>query len=1242
MNPDNSHSHPGPHDPEARLTAFLLGELSPEETAQIERELADNPALDQLRTRLAGTIGLVREALQHPETSAAGAPPAPRLSQPRREALLAAMDAPRVGQAVTPTPAIVRWRWTRPLLAMAAGVIVLLAIGFSYWSGVHTKARGKAFASSRAEVRLPREPQTLAEGEALRAVDNGVTSGDQLSALRLADQPTTWDEAKDRERGLGLMFRSKANSGAIEAASRLAPETAAAASPAMGGRPLSREEQEPQEGASPRPTMDVRMMMRYGLLPKGYKLLPAQQTHGEEIPAGEQGSPGAPTESFGKAVQAGKPVEVPAGNVLHNWMALVTNRAEAPSTERLALGFGVQGVAGAAEAPDASLNTNRRFGGLAVAGGGGGAGFGGFGGGGPAGGSLNLAGDFKGRAAGQPATPPATTRGYAERSESVVAGPAGTTERLSDLASTRSRGVSPTAGVRRSLSESSGLQAGQPLKLAQDAEAPHATPATPAPTDLVDFGTPVAFALQVDKVNTAPEPLPPPARPVSTVRLPEVAAASVAPAVAAADVPVLGDRPQLGRFFRNEALTDHEGLASEARAAEDVLVLGRGGALAAGLEPREPRAEAELAPLPLQLPAPAFLGTPADLGRLAGGASLDARQEVAQVEVVAETKAALNAAEEVRTKPAAPPGGPDLYYFDSLGTAGQGQTALGRQDAAEGRKVEKFGNTLRGLLKVAGEFELGESLARDAKPAASTAAKGAVVEELAQKVAEIDDLSRVVPEAQTSESFRSALSKEKAVELEERFGDQNRNEPAREALVEQELVRKHALAPPVPQPEVATAENRFSTFSLNVSDVSFKLAAASLDSGNLPAPASIRVEEFVNAFDYRDPEPAAGAPVAFAWERAAYPFGHNRDVLRLSVQTGAEGREAGRPLNLVLLLDNSGSMERADRVNIIREALGVLGGQLHEPNDRVSVVAFARNARLWIDGLPGDQGGALAERVGNLTPEGGTNLEEGLKAAYETARRHYLPGGVNRVILLTDGAANLGDVAADSLKQLVEDQRRRGVALDCFGIGWEGYNDDLLEVLSRNGDGRYGFVNTPEDAASGFANQLAGALRVAAADVKAQVEFNPARVTHWRQVGYARHQLTQEQFRDNTVDAAEIGAAESGNALYLIEVDPRGEGPLGTMRVRYRDPDTGQYREHEWPLEYTGPAPSQGQASASMRLATTAAAFGEMLSASPFAGEVSADKLLALLGDTPQVFDPDPRPASLQNMLRQAQSLGGR
>jgi Mg-chelatase subunit ChlD len=454
-------------------------------------------------------------------------------------------------------------------------------------------------------------------------------------------------------------------------------------------------------------------------------------------------------------------------------------------------------------------------------------------------------------------------------------------------------------------------------------------------------------------------------------------------------------------------------------------------------------------------------------------------------------------------------------------------------------------------------------------------------------------------------------------------------------------LRKPAPNAPLPQPEILSSSNAFSTFSLNVSDVSFKFAEASLQNGKLPDTASIRSEEFINAFDYRDPEAAEGQPMAFTSERARYPFAHNRELLRFAVKTAAAGRQAGRALNLVLLLDNSGSMERADRVAIIREALRVLATQL-QPQDTVSVVTFARTARLWADGVPGDKAGATLDQVGGITPEGGTNLEEAMRLAYETAHRHYLAGGMNRVVLLTDGAANLGNVEPSALKRSVETQRKQGIALDCFGIGWEDYNDDLLEQLSSNGDGRYAFLNSPEDASKDFAAKLAGALQIAAADVKVQVEFNPARVISYRQIGYATHQLTKEQFRDNTVAAGQIAAQEAGNALYTIETNPNGDGPIATVHVRYKVPGTEEYREHSWDVAYTGSAPALEQSSPAMRLAATASAFSEWLAASPYAQEVTLDELLRDLSGVPEIYGADDRPKQLETMIREAKSLEGK
>jgi secreted protein with Ig-like and vWFA domain len=293
-----------------------------------------------------------------------------------------------------------------------------------------------------------------------------------------------------------------------------------------------------------------------------------------------------------------------------------------------------------------------------------------------------------------------------------------------------------------------------------------------------------------------------------------------------------------------------------------------------------------------------------------------------------------------------------------------------------------------------------------------------------------------------------------------------------------------------------------------------------------------------------------------------------------------------------------------------------------------------------VDGRPGSQAADIVDGLSSLTPEGGTNLEDAMDLAYATALRHYLANGMNRVVLLTDGAANLGNVSPESLKQKVEAHRKQGIALDCFGIGWEGYNDDLLEVLTRNGDGRYGFINSPDAAATEFAGQLAGALKVAASDVKVQVEFNPRRVTNYRQIGYAKHQLTKEQFRDNTVDAAEIAAAEAGNALYTVEVNPAGEGPVATVHVRYRVPSTSEYREQAWDVPFTGNALPLEQSSVAMRLAASASAFSEWLASSSFASEVTPDALLRYLNGVPEIYGADPRPKKLEWMIREAKSIG--
>jgi Mg-chelatase subunit ChlD len=441
---------------------------------------------------------------------------------------------------------------------------------------------------------------------------------------------------------------------------------------------------------------------------------------------------------------------------------------------------------------------------------------------------------------------------------------------------------------------------------------------------------------------------------------------------------------------------------------------------------------------------------------------------------------------------------------------------------------------------------------------------------------------------------------------------------------------------PEPKPEVLTAQSPFSTFSLNVTDASFRLCEASLLSGQLPPPHIVRAEEFINAFDYRDPAPVGGKSLSFAWDRSRHPFAHNRDLVRFSIQTAAEGRQGGQPLNLVLTIDNSGSMERADRVAILQEALKVLSSQL-KPQDKVSVIAFARTPRLWINGMNGDAAARKLAEYDAIVPQGGTNIESALNLAYETAQNHFIQNGNNRVILLTDGAANLGEVVPNSLRSTVEVYRKKAIALDCFGIGWDGYNDHLMEALARNGDGRYAFLNSPKDVERDFARKLAGVLTLAAADVKVQVEFNPKRVKTHRQIGYLRHQLKKEDFRNNAVDAAEIGSAESGNAMYVLQIDPKGSGSIGTVRVRYREPATGEYKETSWDLPYKSNVPALDQADPAMRLAATAASFAEWLGRSPFAGDVELPKLQQFITGLQSEFPAHSPVQSLLQMIRVAE-----
>lgn len=408
--------------------------------------------------------------------------------------------------------------------------------------------------------------------------------------------------------------------------------------------------------------------------------------------------------------------------------------------------------------------------------------------------------------------------------------------------------------------------------------------------------------------------------------------------------------------------------------------------------------------------------------------------------------------------------------------------------------------------------------------------------------------------------------------------------------------------------EVAAEDEPFSTFSLHVSDASFKLAHAAMERGEALAPESIRPEEFYNAFDYGDPAPANGEPVVCVTEQSAHPAFAQRNLLRIGVRTGSQGRGASTPLNLTLLLDHSGSMEREDRNAGLAMAVRQLSGLLKE-GDTITVAGFSRQPRLLADRLPGARAQELNELIARTPSEGGTNLEEGLKLGEELAKRQFNPAAQNRVVLFTDGAANLGDARPEALQARIEGLRQQGIAFDAAGFGADGLNDKLLERLTRNGNGRYYIVDGPEDADAGFAKQLAGAFRPAAENVKVQVRFNPARVAKYKLIGFEEHRLQKEDFRNDAVDAAEMAAEEAGNALYQIETLPQGEGEVGEVSVRFRDVASGQMVERTWTIPYDAQAPAFDQATPSIQLAGLAAFTAEKLRAAPMADAVDFQQL---------------------------------
>jgi len=430
-----------------------------------------------------------------------------------------------------------------------------------------------------------------------------------------------------------------------------------------------------------------------------------------------------------------------------------------------------------------------------------------------------------------------------------------------------------------------------------------------------------------------------------------------------------------------------------------------------------------------------------------------------------------------------------------------------------------------------------------------------------------------------------------------------------------------------------------STFSLHVADVSFRLASEALLKNNtLPDPAKIRPEEFTAAFDYGDPSPAPGEPVALAQDQSAHPFLTESNLLRISLRTAAAGRGPQQGLNLILLLDKSGSMERPDRAAATRQAIAALDAEM-KPADQVTVVTFDRTAQLVADRAPGAEIPELLQSIQAAAGDSGTNLEAAMGTITAIARERYQPGAINRVLLITDGIANLGANVPDTLAREVEQLRNLGFAFDAVAVGSGGEGDAVLEAMARDGDGRYFLLQDGDADAAEFASQLAGAFRPAASNVKIQIRFNPSRVAAWSLLGFDEHRLEEEDFRDDSVDAAELAAAEQGSALYQLKLVPDGSGEIGQVSVRFRETATGQMVERTWTIPYSPAAPPFDEATPAHQLAGVATLFAESLRQSPTGSVVDLERFEEVLPNLRSRYNGDPTVLDLIEMVNRAVRL---
>lgn len=429
----------------------------------------------------------------------------------------------------------------------------------------------------------------------------------------------------------------------------------------------------------------------------------------------------------------------------------------------------------------------------------------------------------------------------------------------------------------------------------------------------------------------------------------------------------------------------------------------------------------------------------------------------------------------------------------------------------------------------------------------------------------------------------------------------------------------------------AVSSAPLSTFSADVDTASYTNIRRMIYDGYDVPPEAVRIEEMINYFDYHYSDPEKNEPFAVHAELSDCPWNKDTELLMIGINTKSADSllDEREPMNLVFLIDVSGSMYSEDKLPLVQKSFSMLTDNLSS-SDRISIVTYAGSDEVVLEGADGNDRGQVLDAINSLEAGGSTAGAAGINTAYEIAEKYFIKGGNNRVILATDGDLNVGLSSESELTELIEEKRESGVFLSVLGFGSGNLKDNKLEALADHGNGNYSYIDSEREAQKVLVDEMSGTLYTAAKDVKFQLEFNPANIKGYRLIGYENRTMAAEDFNDDTKDAGEIGAGHSVTVLYeLVPVDSPMEigsdlkysansdskkmgKELLTVNIRYKDPDGSESKLLSYPVERSLYSKTKSE---NMTFAAAVAEFGMLLRNSRYIGDITYSNIATQLSE---------------------------